>query len=1101
MRAFSFIHRLVITVCFCLLSHSLVAVEGFYSWPTVAEGSLVFTAEGDLWRLDDGAAQATRLTTHAEVESQAVLSPDGENIAFVASFDGISQVYVMAATGGIPRQLTFESVSTQVRGWTPDGRILYTSRNMEGSSRVRELRMVNPEDASIERLPLRYATTGTFDDSMESLYFTRHGIDTVGDSALMYRGGGMSQLWKFDYGDSDEAERLAENFEGPIENPMLWDDRIYFVSDESGFENIWSMNLNGNSLRQHSDFEGWRVKQPKMHDGAIYYQRGADIYAFDLSDNSNNMIEIDLASDRDRSRLRWLETPLEYITSSHMGSIGERVAVSARGNVTVAGTEKIRRTDLPIPEGARARNAVPGGNGEWIYAIVDADDRGEIWRFASNGSGQGEQLTDNADDHRWRFVISPDGQWLIHSDKAARLWKLNLDSLENTLITQTNSGNDDDFSGFSFSPDGKHLAYTTTGRRVMGSVIYVHELSAQEVTQITNDKYNSYSPAFSADGQWLYYLSDRQFRATPSAPWGDRNMGAEFDKRTLVFALALTEDSTFPYAPANELTVTEEDDEDSDSGEEASENSEEESTTPLEINWADAQERFYQVPVAAGNFSSLQASADHLYLLDSSGSGRALKRLPISDSDPELEVFAPRVSRYELSADTSKAFLVIPGEPVSMAIVPTDKKVPEDLSAFTVNTAGWRLAINPAEEWEQMFLDAWRLHRDFSYDSSMRGVDWEGVRDRLLPLTARIGHRTDLSDLLAQMSFELGILHSQIRQGDVPDDDESGTLASLGARYATHENGLEIVQVYQGDKDRPATLGPLAGAQTDIAVGDVITAVNYQPIVTHGDLEQALMYQTGKQVVVQTTRGNESKTHVVNPVSTGAESMLRYLDWTGANYEKVNEATDGEIGYLHIRAMGGNDMSSFARDFFGQNHLDGLIVDVRDNNGGNIDSWIINQFLRRAWAFWKFEAGGPSYSNMQEAFRGHFVVLINAGTYSDGESFAAGIKALDLAPLIGERTAGAGIWLSARNILSDGGQARIAETPQYGLDGRWLIEGYGIAPDIEVIAEPKALFNGVDQQLNAAIEYLQEKIEDEPIPELRSLPLPELGEPGRDVRD
>jgi tricorn protease len=229
--------------------------------------------------------------------------------------------------------------------------------------------------------------------------------------------------------------------------------------------------------------------------------------------------------------------------------------------------------------------------------------------------------------------------------------------------------------------------------------------------------------------------------------------------------------------------------------------------------------------------------------------------------------------------------------------------------------------------------------------------------------------------------------------------------------------------------------------------------------------------------------------------------MLRYLDWTGATAQKVSQATDGEIGYLHLRAMGGGDVASFARDFFPQTHLDGLIVDVRDNNGGNVDSIIIQQFLRKVWAYWQREPGTPVYGNMQHTFRGHLAVLVNAGTYSDGESFAAGIKALDLGALIGERTAGAGIWLADRNGLADGGMSRVAELPQYGVDGRWLIEGEGITPDIEVVAEPYALFMGDDQQLTAAIDYLQDKIADEPIPVLMPAPLPALGERGRDVSD
>jgi tricorn protease len=1001
----------------------------------------------------------------------------------------------MSVSGGEPRQLTFETVAPTVRGWSPDGRVLYSSRSMEGATRVRELRLVDPQTLAVERIPLRYATTGSFSDDGNTLYFTRHGIATVNDSARLYRGGGMSQLWQFNLAGGREAERLAEDFAGPIEKPMFWNERIYFVSDQSGFDNIWSMNLRGRDIEQHSDFSDWRLSGASLHDGVVYYQRGADIYSFDLASERETAIAITLASDGDKRRERWIESPMDYLSDASLGGAGEQVALGARGRVVLVGNDARRRVELPIPADARARSAVLDAEGEWVYAIVDQGERGEIWRFAADGSIRAEQLTYDAVDHRWNLTLSPDGQWLIHHDKSARLYKLNLETLDNSLIQQNSSMNDEDFDGFSFSPDGRYMAFRTTGDRPVGSVIAVHDLQGGATSVITSDKYISGFPAFSDDGDWLYFLSQRNFSASPASPWGDRNMGVDFDKRTQLFALALQAGVTFPFAEPNELTLAqqaEESEADSDEGEA--------DTVPMEVDWSASAQRLYQVPIPAGNYSGLKATADRLYLLESDGGPASLKSLAI-EPEAELQQFAARVSSFELSNDNSRLFLRGSGSNPTLAIVPAGEKAPEDLGEYRLRTEGWRIAIDPAQEWEQLFLDGWRMHRDFAFDPDMRGVDWNGVRDRLLPLASRIGHRGDLADLFGQMASEIGILHSQVNGGDYPDDEESGDLASLGARYRPLDGGLEIIQIYQSEAERPESLGPLQQPGVDVREGDVITQVNNRPVTSLRELEQALMFQSGQQLLLQTSRNGESILNVVKPITAGAETMLRYDDWVGDNAAKVAAAGEGEIGYLHMRAMTGSDLASFARDFFPQNRMSGLIVDVRDNSGGNIDSIIINQFLRQAWAFWEFEPGGPTYPNMQETFRGHLAVLINAGTYSDGESFAAGIKALELGPLIGERTAGAGIWLSDRNRLADGGISRIAESPQYGLDGRWLIEGVGISPDIEVIAEPHALFNGEDQQLQAAIDYLQREIRRNPVPELRPQPLPPMGERGRDVRD
>jgi tricorn protease len=198
--------------------------------------------------------------------------------------------------------------------------------------------------------------------------------------------------------------------------------------------------------------------------------------------------------------------------------------------------------------------------------------------------------------------------------------------------------------------------------------------------------------------------------------------------------------------------------------------------------------------------------------------------------------------------------------------------------------------------------------------------------------------------------------------------------------------------------------------------------------------------------------------------------------------------------------MGSRDIADFAREFYALVRRDGLIIDVRRNRGGNIDSWVINALTRQVWAFWHTADSDQSvFDNMQQAYRGHVVVLIDEFTYSDGESFAAGIKALDVAPLIGKRTTGAGIWLSGRNRLSDNGVARIAEYAQYSLDGSWLIEGHGVSPDIEVDNLPHASYQGQDAQLARAVSELKRRIREQPIPVLRGEAIPPVGVPGSDV--
>jgi tricorn protease len=252
-------------------------------------------------------------------------------------------------------------------------------------------------------------------------------------------------------------------------------------------------------------------------------------------------------------------------------------------------------------------------------------------------------------------------------------------------------------------------------------------------------------------------------------------------------------------------------------------------------------------------------------------------------------------------------------------------------------------------------------------------------------------------------------------------------------------------------------------------------------------------------VLLDLRRGTQAMKTVAVPVDDRSEAGLRYGDWEQSRRARVLEKSQGRIGYLHLRAMGGNDIANFAREFYTNINREGLIIDVRRNNGGNIDSWIIEKLLRRRWAFWTYEHASPQF-NMQQTFAGHLVVLIDERTYSDGETFAAGIKALKLAPLIGQRTAGAGIWLSGRNPLVDGGIARIAEFGQFSAEnGRWLIEGRGVSPDIAVVNLPHDSFNGGDAQLEAALSHLDNKLKTKPLKPAVPEAIPAVGTPGWDM--
>ncbi len=1090
----------------CSAATPALGEEGFYQHPSARGDVLVFASEGDLWRAGRDGGTAIRLTNHEEEERFAKVSPDGRMVAFNASYDSGDDIYVMPTAGGAPTRLTFEGGGLTTVGWTPDGRVIFSSR-LTGNGQGEVLHTISPNGGpnkgAATPIPLWRANAATYSADGSTLFFSRRGLYArARDNAVLYRGGGMAQLWSWANGSTEEATQLLADFRAPIRMPMAHGGRIYFISDKSGADAVWSVAEDGTGVNKHSDEFAFPVLQASMDAGEIFLQNGADLHVFSTASNTLSTLSINLITDREQTRPRTLDKPLANIDAARISPSGKSIAVTARGKVALATTRDRRRVEFAVPPGARARGAVEGPKGEHVYMILDRGEARDIVRMAADGSGEPVAITSGYDAHIWSFALAPDAKTIVVWDKQARLQKINVATGAVTLLAQNTTGDDNAFGDLVFSPDGAFIAYAETGAENFANVssLYVQNLATGQRVKATSGKFSDSAPAFSVDGAWLYFISQRNFSPEPGSPWGDRNMGVSFPNRGELHALQLDPEAEFPFTPDNELTgkKDEETSEESDDKDDDKDKDGKEEKSKGNITLAGLADRLYKLPVKPGARGAVLASKGFLYTQMED----AWTSIKIDKHDPKVETFIKEAFGLQISADR-KTLAVVSGNfpDLRFALVPAGAKMPKELDGKQVRLGDWRLTVDPREEWEQMFLDAWRLHRDFAYDPALRGVDWEAVRDQHLPLVARIGNRAELGTIMGQMAAQLGILHSQVRGGDQPEDSENSQLAFLGATYSPVAGGLKIDRVYRGEADLVNLQPPLRRPGVDVRAGDVITKVDGRPVASFADLRLALASKAGQQVRLDFKRGASSMTEIVTPMNARGRAMAEYYDFTEGRKEATAQGSGGEIGYLKLRAMGGGDIATFARDFFAQMDKDGIIIDVRSNNGGNVDSVLIAQLLRRPWAFWgKPDGTGVEYTNMQNAYRGHIAVLIDERTYSDGETFAGGVKSLGLGPLVGKRTAGAGIWLSDRNRVIDNGGVRIAEYAQYDINGNWIVEGFGVGPDYEVENGPYATYQGQDAQLDAAISLLKQKIAEEPVPDLVPGGLAPLGTPAADVR-
>jgi tricorn protease len=671
-----------------------------------------------------------------------------------------------------------------------------------------------------------------------------------------------------------------------------------------------------------------------------------------------------------------------------------------------------------------------------------------------------------------------------------------------------------DFGDLSWSPDSRWLAYTEQADNQFLQ-IKVLNIASGAIQAITSDRYDSASPIWSSNGQWLYFLSDRMLKTTIESPWGPRQPDPFFDHQMKIYQLALLPDLRSPFLPPDELhpdTESKKDEkaEDSKSNDakqaqgdkkpEANKKDEDKKGTEakkdeknpppeVKIDFNDMASRLSEVPVPPGNYGSLQAADKRLCWLNDTDNTQkhiSLQCFDIANKGDDVDTVLSDVKSLEFSIDRKK-MLVRKAD--DFYVFDTDVKPaaladPKTLSKSAINLSRWTFSTKPTDEFQGIFLDAWRLERDYFYDRNMQGVDWVAMRNRYLPLVDRVSNRDELNMVIAQMVGELSALHTFVRGGDARKPSDQVDLASLGARLRRDEKagGFVVEHIYLHDPDLPDQAPPLARPESLVHEGEVIVSIDGENLLGVTDERALLRGKAGTQVLLRVKSPSGTTREVLaTPVKEEDEAKLRYAEWEYSRRIKVEKESSGKIGYVHLQAMGSDDIDQWAREFYPVFDRQGLIIDVRHNEGGNIDSWLLGKLLRQAWFYWQPRIGNPTW-NMQFAFRGHIVVLCDEQTASDGEAFTEGVKRLKLGTVIGVRTWGGEIWLTGSNTQADNGVATAAEFGVYGPEGKWLIEGHGVEPDTVVDNLPHSTYAGNDSQLDAALKLLEHEIQEDPRP-------------------
>ena len=1096
----------------CLFALPVLAQTKLLRFPDVYGDRVVFSYASDLWTASASGGAATRLTAHPGMEVFAKFSPDGRWIAFTGQYDGDEQVYVVPAAGGVPVQLTFYPAKgplpqrwgydNQVMGWSNDGQsVIFRSQRDSWSLPISRLYKVSVTGGAAEALPMPEAGSGDFSPDGTKMVYSPRTRDFR--SEKRYGGGQANTLYIYDLGSGD-ARKISEGVR-PWRDAMWIGDKIYFNSDKDGKFNLYSFDVGNGKTAAATAFKDWEVRWASSDDQSkIVYERNGELEIYDTRADKSAKLNISVPDDGVYKRPRTVNAA-QVLENVALAPKGERVLFGARGDIFSAPVEKGGTRNLTRSSNAHDKFPRWSPDGSRVAYISDRTGEDEVWIEAQDGMSEPQQFTSGGNAQRYAPEWSGDGRRIAFSDKDGKIFILTLADKSVKQITDAPNGQINDYE---WSPKGNYLAFSMTDRPASNNQgfnsVYIYDVNAGKLNRVTDPMFNSYNPTFDPSGDYLYYLSDREFAPQISAyEWnfaGNRN--------TLVYALALRKDVKNPFPPeSDEVTITATPTPEDKLIPEATPKPVDEkqpqptpqvsptptgtpsavaavtknvpSAKPETVDFEGITTRVTKLPLGAENYGGLTAKTGHLLYFV----GPAFYYGRSSDRPTTLRIFSFRdrretvlmegVNSYSLSSDGSK---VIVGQGAQFSIMDA---VPQGVNTRKpVSTAGLVTEINPAEEWNQIFNEVWRRYRDWFYVSNMHGYDWAKVRDQYKLWLPYVAHRADLNYVISEMISELTVQHAYIEGGDfnLP---ARARVALPGARFEVDKgtNRYRIAKIFEGQNEEDNYRSPLTEVGVGAKPGDYILQINGENVSADKDIYQYLRNRADAQVTL-TVNSTPSLTgaRAVSFRPLTDEGNLIYLDWINANRRRVSEMTGGRVGYIHIPDMGAGGIREFIKWYYPQLDKEGLVVDVRANGGGNISRMIIERLRRKILGANFFRTNDLATTYPDSAAPNAMVAILNENSASDGDIFPYMFRQAGLGTLVGKRSWGGVVGISNRGGLIDGGTVNVPEFGMLNLKGEWVIEGYGVDPDIEVENDPKSVISGRDPQLERAVEEVLKKI-------------------------
>ncbi len=1059
-------------------------------FPDVSKDEIVFVYAGDLWIVAKQGGTARRLSSPKGQEMLPKFSPDGSLIAFSGNYDGNTDIYTISAQGGAPSRLTHHPDTDMVVEWYPDGKdILYRSTMASPSMRFNRFFKQPVEGGLPQTLPLPYAELASFSPDGTRMAFQF--ISCEFRTWKRYQGGMASDLWLYDF-VNNTSEKITD-FAGTDAVPMWHGDTIYFMSDRDGHKrlNLWAYDLKTRKTRQVTNFTDYDVKWPSIGPDAIVFENGGALHLLDLATEKSQPLKIRVPCDLPQTR-PVLKSVSDRIESCLLSPSGKRAIFEARGELFTVPEKHGSVRNLTNTSGIAERYPTWSPDGKHIAYFSDKTGEYELYIRPGDGKGQEKQITQGGTAFRYLPIWSPDSKQVAFSDKTGSLFLVEIDSGEIKFVDKDEW---EEMESYGWSPDSRWLTYSKRGANRNGNIA-VYDVNEGTVRQVTSDFYDNTGPVFDAGGKYLFFRSNRAFNPV----YGDMDATWIYPNSTRVYAVTLQKDIESPLAPRSDEEEGKKDKDKKDQKDEKDEEKKadpnapeekkkdsekdekaEKKVEPVKIDFDGFEGRVVELPIQAGRIGALHSVEGKLLFLRRlpEGAGKpgepSGKLLYYDLKEREEKTVIDGIGNYEVSADGKKV-LYESRSTYGIIDIAENKKVGDGKIA-SGDLKAW---INPQEEWRQMFAEAWRIQRDYFYDPGMHGVDWNATRDRYAALLPYIVDREDLNYVIGEMIAELNCSHTYVRGGDMEQPSRLA-VGLLGCDFEPDKkaNAYRISKIYRGAAWDAEVRSPLCCPGVDVREGDYLLAVNGRRVDTAMDpwaAFQGLADETVRLTISHTADVNDTNDVLVQPMSS--EFRLRNLAWIEGNRRKVEEATQGRVGYIYVPDTGRNGQNELVRQFTPQWGKDALIIDERFNSGGQIPDRFVELLRRPTYNYWA-RRDHRDWQTPSVSHTGPKVMLINGWSGSGGDAFPYYFREAGLGPLVGTRTWGGLIGISGNPQLIDGG---FVSAPTFGIynDNGWTVEGYGVDPDYEVENAPHELVAGHDPQLERGISVALKLLDKEP---------------------